>query len=127
MLKTALLTNDDPRRHSAEEFIRKIYAARYGALLETFPSRIFALLDNRDEILCAAGLRFLVFVPFRGAGRVNSLGTGALHPPRGLGDPGYSDARRISRRIRLGGGSFVDCARGRHVYRRCGPFVPRRS
>src|ERR1700722_5697446 len=59
MLKTALLTNDDPRRHSAEEFIRKIYADRYGALLETFPSRIFALLDNRDEILCAAGLRFL--------------------------------------------------------------------
>src|ERR1700757_1685001 len=59
MLKTALLTNDDPRRHSAEDFIRKIYAARYGAWLETFPSRIFALLDNRDEILCAAGLRFL--------------------------------------------------------------------
>jgi hypothetical protein len=59
MLKTALLTNDDPRRHSAEEFIRKIYAARYGARLETFPSRIFALFDNRDEILCAAGLRFL--------------------------------------------------------------------
>jgi hypothetical protein len=59
MLKTALLTNDDPRRHLAEEFIRKIYAARYGARLETFPSRIFALLDDRDEILCAAGLRFL--------------------------------------------------------------------
>jgi hypothetical protein len=59
MLKTALLTNDDPRRHSAEAFIRKIYVARYGARLEKFPSRIFALLDNRDEILCAAGLRFL--------------------------------------------------------------------
>jgi hypothetical protein len=58
MLKTALLTNDDPRRHSAEDFIKKIYAARYGARLETFPSRIIALLDNRDEILCAAGLRF---------------------------------------------------------------------
>jgi hypothetical protein len=58
MLKTALLTNDDPQRHSAEDFIKKIYAARYGARLETFPSRIIALLDNRDEILCAAGLRF---------------------------------------------------------------------
>jgi len=58
MLKTALLTNDDPRRHSAEDFIKKIYAARYGARLETFPFRIIALLDNRDEILCAAGLRF---------------------------------------------------------------------
>jgi hypothetical protein len=58
MLKTALLTNDDPRRHSAEDFIKGIYAARYGARLETFPSRMIALLDNRDEILCAAGLRF---------------------------------------------------------------------
>jgi Thermostable hemolysin len=58
MLKTALLINADPRRHAAEEFIKKIYAARYGARLETFPSRIIALLDNRDEILCAAGLRF---------------------------------------------------------------------
>jgi hypothetical protein len=59
MLKTALLTSDDPRRHPVEDFIKKIYAARYGARLETFPSRIIALLGNRDEILCAAGLRFL--------------------------------------------------------------------
>jgi hypothetical protein len=59
MLKTALLASDDARRRSAEEFIKNTYAARYGARLETFPSRIIALLDHRDEILCAAGLRFL--------------------------------------------------------------------
>jgi Thermostable hemolysin len=59
MRTTALLTNDDDRRHSAEEFIRNTYADRYGARLESFPSRIIALLDHRDEILCAAGLRFL--------------------------------------------------------------------
>jgi len=59
MRTTALLTNDDARRRSAEEFIKNTYAARYGARLETFPSRIIALLDHRDEILCAAGLRFL--------------------------------------------------------------------
>jgi Thermostable hemolysin len=59
MRTTALLTNDDARKHSAEEFIKNTYAARYGARLETFPSRIIALLDHRDEILCAAGLRFL--------------------------------------------------------------------
>jgi len=59
MLKTAVLTSDDSRRHPAEEFIKNIYAARYGAQLETFPSRIIAVLDNRDEIFCAAGLRFL--------------------------------------------------------------------
>src|SRR5882757_9128977 len=59
MRTTALLTNDDPRRPSAEAFIKNTYTARYGARLETFPSRIFALLDHRGEILCAAGLRFL--------------------------------------------------------------------
>lgn len=59
MRTTALLTNDDPRRPSAEAFIKNTYSARYGARLETFPSRIIALLDHRDDILCAAGLRFL--------------------------------------------------------------------
>jgi Thermostable hemolysin len=59
MCKTVLLTNDDARRRSAEEFIKDTYAARYGARLETFPSRIIALVDHRDAILCAAGLRYL--------------------------------------------------------------------
>jgi Thermostable hemolysin len=59
MRTTALLTNDDARRRPAEEFIKDTYTVRYGARLETFPSRIIALLDHRDEILCAAGLRFL--------------------------------------------------------------------
>src|SRR5947209_8608226 len=58
-MKTALLTDDDARRRSAEEFIKNTYAARYGARLETFPSRIIALMDGRDEPVCAAGLRFL--------------------------------------------------------------------
>jgi hypothetical protein len=59
MCKTVLLTNDDALRRSAEEFIKDTYAARYGARLETFPFRIIALVDHRDAILCAAGLRFL--------------------------------------------------------------------
>jgi hypothetical protein len=58
-MSTTLLTNDDARKPAAEEFIKDTYAARYGARLETFPSRIIALLNHRDEILCAAGLRFL--------------------------------------------------------------------
>jgi hypothetical protein len=58
-MKTALLTDDDARRRSAEEFIKNTYAARYGARLETFPSRIIALMDGRDKPVCAAGLRFL--------------------------------------------------------------------
>src|SRR5258707_11202199 len=59
MRATALLTDDDARRPSAEAFIKNTYSTRYGARLETFPSRIIVLLDHRDEILCAAGLRFL--------------------------------------------------------------------
>jgi hypothetical protein len=59
MHRTAILTNNDARRHSAEEFIKNTYAARYGAKLEAFPSRIITLLNHRDDILCAAGLRFL--------------------------------------------------------------------
>jgi hypothetical protein len=59
MRATALLTNDDARRRSAEELIKNTYAARYGARLEAFPARIIALLDPRDDVLCAAGLRFL--------------------------------------------------------------------
>jgi hypothetical protein len=58
MRTTTLLTSDDARRRSAEEFIRNTYAARYGARVETFPSRMFAFFDHRDEVLCAAGLRF---------------------------------------------------------------------
>jgi hypothetical protein len=59
MPKTTLLTNDDPRRHSTDDFIKKICADRYGARPEIFPSRIIAASDNRDKIPCAAGLRFL--------------------------------------------------------------------
>ena len=58
MLETALLANDDSRRNAVEAFIKNIYAARYGARLEAFPFRIIALLDIRDEILCATGLRY---------------------------------------------------------------------
>jgi hypothetical protein len=53
MLKTALLTNDDRRRHPADGFIKNTCAPAYGARLETFPSRIPTLLDNRDQILRA--------------------------------------------------------------------------
>src|ERR1700730_7582981 len=59
MRKTALLTNDDALRRRAERLISETYAARFGARLETFPFRIIALLDNRDEPLCAAGLRLV--------------------------------------------------------------------
>jgi hypothetical protein len=59
MRATAILTKDDARKHSAQQFIKSIYAARYGARLDAFPSRIIALFDHRGEMLCAAGLRFL--------------------------------------------------------------------
>jgi hypothetical protein len=45
----------DGVRDVAERFIRDAYAAEYGAELD--PSRILALLNERGEIVCAAGVR----------------------------------------------------------------------
>lgn len=58
MLNTILLTKDDPARHSAEALIKTIYAAQYGADLRAFPTYLIALVDSREGIQCAAGLRF---------------------------------------------------------------------
>jgi hypothetical protein len=58
MLKTAVVDGDGPLRAKAERFIRETYASRYGARLDLFPSRLLVVIDARDEILCAAGLRF---------------------------------------------------------------------
>jgi len=58
MLRTIILERAEPLRESAEIFIGKTYAGWYGACLHSFPARIVALVDECDEILCAAGLRF---------------------------------------------------------------------
>src|SRR5487761_1907234 len=52
-----VIREGDALRDQSEAFIRNIYAAEYGALLQTFPSRIFTLLNDRGEIACAAGFR----------------------------------------------------------------------
>jgi hypothetical protein len=57
MYETIVIREDDALRDQSETFIRNVYAAEYGALLQTFPSRIFTLLNDRGEIVCAAGLR----------------------------------------------------------------------
>src|ERR1700738_2512184 len=56
--ETIVIRETHPLRVVAETFIRNVYAAEYGAQLETFPSRIFSLLNDHDEIACAAGVRF---------------------------------------------------------------------
>jgi hypothetical protein len=58
MCETIVIREGDALRDLAETFIRNVYAAEYGAQLQTFPSRIFALLNDGDEIVCAAGVRF---------------------------------------------------------------------
>jgi hypothetical protein len=58
MFRTVVLGRANSLREAAEVFIAKIYAGRYGAHLHSFPSRIVALVDERDKMLCAAGLRF---------------------------------------------------------------------
>ena len=44
-------------RSKTERFIREIYHEEYGATLGGFPTRLITILDERGEILCAAGLR----------------------------------------------------------------------
>lgn len=58
MYETIIIREGDALRDHAETFIRNIYAAEYGATILTFPSRIFALVNDPDEIVCAAGFRF---------------------------------------------------------------------
>ena len=58
MCETIVIREADPLRGVAETFIRNAYATEYGAQLQSFPSRIFAILNDRDEIACAAGVRF---------------------------------------------------------------------
>jgi hypothetical protein len=58
MFTIVVLGRADSLREAAEVFIAKTYAGQYGAQLHAFPSRIVALVDERDEVLCAAGLRF---------------------------------------------------------------------
>jgi hypothetical protein len=58
MCETIVIREADPLRDVAETFIRDVYATEYGAQLQSFPSRIFALLSDRGEIACAAGVRF---------------------------------------------------------------------
>ena len=58
MGETVVIREGDALRGHAESFIRNIYAAEYSAKLETFPSRIFALLNENGNVACAAGLRF---------------------------------------------------------------------
>src|ERR1700686_4342605 len=58
MCETIVIREADPLRGVAETFIRNTYATEYGAQLQSFPSRIFAILNDRDEIACAAGVRF---------------------------------------------------------------------
>jgi hypothetical protein len=58
MRETIIIREGDALRDAAESFIRNVYAAEYGAQIQIFPSRIFALLNGRDEVACAAGVRF---------------------------------------------------------------------
>lgn len=57
MCETIVIREGDVLRYAAETFIRDVYAAEYGAELQMFPSRILALLSQRGEIVCAAGVR----------------------------------------------------------------------
>ena len=58
LCETIVIREGDALRSVVETFIRNVYSAEYGAQLQTFPSRLFALMNERAEIICAAGVRF---------------------------------------------------------------------
>lgn len=47
-----------PLRQDVEAYIREVYSREYSANLTRFPETLVALLDDRGEISCAAGVRF---------------------------------------------------------------------
>ena len=57
MSQTILLDTSHPKRKTAERFIRAVYDSRYGARLDTFPSRLIARFEADGTIDCAAGIR----------------------------------------------------------------------
>lgn len=57
MPKTAIVTLDDPKRHHVEAFIKRIYRLHYDASIEDFPALLIASADDRDNVVCAAGIR----------------------------------------------------------------------
>ena len=57
MGKTTMLDIGSSKRKAAELFIKDVYDLRYGAKLDTFPSRIMAHFEADGAISCAAGVR----------------------------------------------------------------------
>jgi hypothetical protein len=57
MCETVVIREGHALRSDVEIFIRNVYSAEYGAQLQTFPCRLFALMNERAEIICAAGVR----------------------------------------------------------------------
>ena len=57
MGETIVIREGDALRGIVETFIRNVYSAEYGAQLQTFPSRLVVLMNERAEIICAAGVR----------------------------------------------------------------------
>jgi len=56
-MATLVIPEHHRLRSKAERFIREVYEQEYGARLHAFPASLFAAVDSRGEILCAAGFR----------------------------------------------------------------------
>ncbi|HTO79143.1 MAG TPA: thermostable hemolysin [Methylocystis sp.] len=56
-MATLFISEHHRLRGKAERFIREVYEQEYGARLRAFPASLFAAVDFRGEILCAAGFR----------------------------------------------------------------------
>ena len=58
MLRTAIIPRDHDLRPATERLIAEVYALHHAARVRVFPATLIAMVSSRDELLCAAGLRF---------------------------------------------------------------------
>lgn len=53
----------DPHRHEVEDFVRRIYARRYGAHISDFAPVLVSLRDHGGSLVAAAGYRHAAHAP----------------------------------------------------------------
>ena len=99
---------DDPGRAEVENFIRRIYAERYGAVLRGFAPRLVGLCDPIDGLVAAAGYRSASAEPlflerYLRAPVEALLAAHAAQPPRrgAIAEVGHLAAARAGEGLRL--------------------------
>jgi hypothetical protein len=57
-MRAAIIPRGHDLRPATERLIAEVYALHYAARITAFPATLVAMVSSRDDLLCAAGLRF---------------------------------------------------------------------